>query len=61
MVLTALHFLHNLTEEFFREREGGIFNPGNTLCLILQVLTIPLSSDLRQQIPEAFTDTRARL
>lgn len=36
--MTTLHFLHNLTEEFFREREGGIFNPGNTLCWILQVL-----------------------
>lgn len=36
MVLTMLHFLHNLAEDFLREE--GIFNPGNTLCLILQVL-----------------------
>lgn len=36
MVLPTLHFLHNLDEDFLREREEGIFSPGNTL--ILQVL-----------------------
>lgn len=38
MVLATLHFLHKLAEDLLREREEDIFNPGNTLCLILQVL-----------------------
>lgn len=37
MVLTTWHFPHSSAENFLREIEG-IFNRGNTLCLVLQVL-----------------------
>lgn len=58
MVLTTLHFLHDLAEDFLREREEGIFNPGNTVFDSTS-LTILLILYLWQQIPEAFADTRA--
>lgn len=58
MVLTTLHFLHNLADDFLRERES-IFNLWNTVFDSTS-LTIPLILDLWQQIPDAFADTRAR-